>query len=100
LISQHGVIAKVKEGLAKNNLVVYKLKEGKAILEEKVTPSMEIYLNMGLNIVKITGSWVGRIIYNLYRRVKSEGFLVEFTGTLDDDNVVLCYILSTTSPCS
>lgn len=41
---------------------------------------------MGLNIIKVVGSWIGRIIYNLSRRVKNEGFLVALTSTLDDDN--------------
>ena len=60
--------------------------KGKAVLEEKATPSMESYLKMGFNITRIAGSWIGRIIYNLYRKVKSEGFLVALTGTLDNDN--------------
>ena len=55
-------------------------------LKVKVTPSMEKYLKMGFNIIRIIGSWNGRIIYNLSRRAKSEGLSVALTGTLDDDN--------------
>jgi len=62
------------------------LKEGKAILEEKITLSVASYLKMGLNLMKIAGSLVGRIIYNLSRRVKSKGILVALTGKLDDEN--------------
>lgn len=47
---------------------------------------MESYLKMVFNIVRTTRSWIGRIIYNISRRVKSERFLVALTGTLDDDN--------------
>ena len=66
------------------------LKKGKVVLEEKVTPSMASYLKMGLNIMKIAGSWIGRIIYNLSKRVKSEEFLVAFTSTLDDVGKLVC----------
>ena len=55
-------------------------------LEEKVTPSMTSYLKMGFNIVRIAGRWIGRIIYNLSRRVKNKGFLAALTSSLDDDN--------------
>jgi len=46
----------VKEGLIEYHFVGYQLKEVKTTLEEKVTPPMEIYLNMGLNIMKIARS--------------------------------------------
>jgi len=55
-------------------------------LKVNVTSFMESYLKMGFNIIRIARSWIGRIIYNLSRRVKSEGFLAALTGTLDDDN--------------
>ena len=58
-------------------------------LEEKVTPSMTSYLKMGFNIIRIAGSWIGRIIYNLAKKVKSEGFLAALTCTLDDDNACI-----------
>jgi len=55
-------------------------------LRGKVTPSMTSYLKMGFNIIRIAGSWIGRIIYNLSNKVKSEGLLVALTGTLDNHN--------------
>lgn len=58
-------------------------------LKEKVTPSTTGYLNMGFNIIRIAGRWIRRIIYNLSRKVKSEGFLAALTSTLDDDNVII-----------
>jgi len=55
-------------------------------LEKKVTSSMTSYLKMGFNIIRIARSWIGRIIYNLSNKFKSEGFLVALTGALNDDN--------------
>lgn len=52
-------------------------------LKEKVTSSMTSYLKMGFNIIRIAGSWIGRIIYNLSKKVKSEGFLATLIGTLE-----------------
>jgi len=55
-------------------------------LKVNVTPSMESYMKMVFNIIRIVRSWIGRIIYNLFKRVKSEGLLATLIGTLDDDN--------------
>ena len=38
---------------------------------------------MGFNIA---GNWIKRIIYNLFNKVKSKGFLVSLAGSLNDDN--------------
>ena len=38
---------------------------------------------MGFNI---TGKWIKRIIYNLFNKVRDEGFFVALTGSLNDDN--------------
>lgn len=55
-------------------------------LKGKVIPFLASYLKMGFNTIKIAGSWIRRIIYNLSNKVKSKGFLATLTGTLDDDN--------------
>ena len=38
---------------------------------------------MGFNTV---GSWIKKIFYYLFNKVKSQGFLVALTGSLNDDN--------------
>ena len=55
-------------------------------LKGKVTPSMLRYLKMGFNIV---GSWIKRIIYNLFYKVKSKGFMATLTGSPNDDNTCI-----------
>ena len=52
-------------------------------LKGKVTPSMIRYLKMGFNIA---GRWIKRVFYYLFNKVKSQGFLVALTGSLNDDN--------------
>ena len=50
---------------------------------EMVTPSMISYMRMGFNIA---GSWIKKIFYYLFNKVKSQGFFVVLTGSLNDDN--------------
>ena len=80
------MVSELRSKKVEDHFVGYHLKKGKTVLEENITTSMENYLNMGLHIVRIARSWIGRIIYSLSRRVKGKGLLVALTGTLDDDN--------------
>lgn len=52
-------------------------------LKEMITPSMIRCLKMGFNNV---GSWIKRIIYNLFNKVKSKGFLAALIGSPNDEN--------------
>ena len=52
-------------------------------LKEIVTPSIIRYKKMGLNIAR---SWIKRIFYYLFNKVKSQGILVALTGSVNDDN--------------
>lgn len=60
-----------------------KIGDHSIVLKEKTTPSMIRYLKMGFNIA---GSWIKRIIYNLFNKVKRKGFLVALTSSPNDDN--------------
>lgn len=55
-------------------------------LKERTIPSMIRYLKMESNI---TGIWIKRIIYNLFNKIKSKGFLVALTGSLNDENACI-----------
>jgi len=41
------------------------------------------YIRMGINTA---GSWIKKVIHYLFSKVKSQGFLVSLTSSLNDDN--------------
>ena len=65
--------------------MVSELRSGK--LEDHVvgmdSPSLMNYIRMRINTAR---SWIKKVIYYLFNKVKSQGFLVALTGSLNDDN--------------
>lgn len=47
------------------------------------SPSMVNYIRLGYNIAR---RWIKKIIYYLFNKVKSQGFLAALTCSLIDDN--------------
>ena len=74
------MVLELRRNEVEDHFVGYICKKGKVVLEENVSPSMEMYLNMGLDIIKFVGIWIGRSIYNLFRKVhlmmKTHGTLI------------------------
>ena len=47
------------------------------------SPSLISYIRMGINTA---GSWMKKVLYYLFNKVKIQGFLATNTGSLSDDN--------------